>query len=98
MTMSPADPLLLQTRRHFFQDCAVGLGSLAFASLLAHDQARGGAVVNPMAPRRTHFTPRAKSVIYLFMAGGPSQLDLFDYKPRLTALNGQPIPDEIIQS
>src|SRR5437773_3585865 len=50
-----------------------------------------------MAPRPPHFKPRAKNVIYLFMAGGPSQLELFDYKPRLIELNGQPIPQSFIE-
>ena len=52
---------------------------------------------NPMALKRPHFRPRAKNVIYLFMAGGPSQLELFDYKPKLIELNGQPIPDSYIE-
>jgi hypothetical protein len=52
---------------------------------------------NPMAPRAGHFAPRAKNIIYLFMAGGPSQLDLFDYKPKLVELNGQPIPPSLIE-
>src|SRR5206468_12559459 len=50
------------------------------------------ALTNPMAPKPPHFGPRAKNIIYLFMAGGPSQLELFDYKPKLIDLNGQPIP------
>ena len=52
---------------------------------------------NPLAPRPGHFPARAKSVIYLFMAGGPSQLELFDYKPELQKYSGQPIPDSFIQ-
>lgn len=91
--------LQLQTRRHFFQDCAFGVGKIALASLLtegglASAQPR---VVNPLAPKRPHFTGRAKNVIYMFMAGGPSQLELFDYKPRLQALNGEPIPDSYLR-
>jgi hypothetical protein len=94
--------LLARTRRHFFRDCGVGLGSIALASLLDHDAARGGAVVtdrtaNPLAPQNGHFPAKAKSVIYLFMAGGPSQLELFDYKPRLQAYSGQPIPESFIK-
>ncbi|MFO0968773.1 MAG: DUF1501 domain-containing protein [Gemmataceae bacterium] len=91
-------PLLLQTRRHFFKNCAVGLGSLALADLLGPD---GGAqersASDPMAPRPPHFTPKAKNVIYLFMAGGPSQLDLFDYKPELKRLHGEPIPQSFLE-
>src|SRR6516225_9509000 len=83
--MSPIDPLLLQTRRHFFRDCSVGIGAMALGSLLNECRA---------AP---HYTPKAKSVIFLFMAGGPSQLELFDDKPKLRELNGQPIPESFIK-
>src|SRR5438132_3490201 len=98
--MDQRDPLLLQTRRHFFRDCAVGLGSMALASLLKNgklDAATAPQLVNPLAPRPSHFAPKAKSVIYLFMAGGPSQLELFDPKPVLNNLNGKPIPDSYIK-
>ena len=50
-----------------------------------------------MAPKQPHFTPRAKNIIYLFMAGGPSQLELWDYKPKLAAMNGKPIPDSFLE-
>src|SRR5262245_25785271 len=97
--MTVPNPLLLQTRRHFFRDCALGLGSVALAQLL-----NGGRLPaaeefpNPFAPRTPHFAPRAKNVIYLFMAGAPSQLELFDYKPRLQELNGKPIPDSYMKN
>ncbi len=83
------------TRRHFFSRCSVGLGSIALGSLLGETgrTAPELAVRNPLEPRKTHFPARAKRVIYLFMAGGPSQLDLFEHKPQLNALNGQPIPE-----
>src|SRR5437870_5078428 len=93
--------LLLQTRRHFFHDCAVGLGSLALASLLDESNgvaAEDAAFTNPLAPKKPHFSAKAKSIIYLFMAGGPSQLDLFDYKPKLQELNGKPIPDSYLKN
>ena len=64
--------LLLQTRRHFFRDCAVGIGAVALGSLLHEGRAAPAAIVNPLAPKQPHYTPRAKSVIFLFMAGGPS--------------------------
>jgi len=80
---------LLQTRRHFFGDCRVGLGSMALASLLERD----ASAVSPIAPRRPHFEPKAKAVIFLFMAGGPSHLELFDPKPELNKLDGQPPPE-----
>jgi hypothetical protein len=82
--------LLLQTRRHFFNSCAIGVGSMALSSLMAAPTAK---VSNPLTPKPPHFPAKARSVIFLFMAGGPSQLDLFEHKPQLTELNGQPIPD-----
>jgi hypothetical protein len=88
------------TRRHFFHDCGVGLGKMALAGLLTGALApRSGAAapsLNPLAPRKPHFTPRAKRVIHLFMAGAPSQLDLFDYKPALAKLEGKPLPPSVI--
>ena len=94
-----------QTRRHFFADCGVGLGGDG-AWRRCWRPASGRAAVpsrrarrrpNPLAVRPGHFPPRAKSVIYLFMAGGPSQLELFDYKPELQKYNGQPIPESFIK-
>src|SRR5437773_8767229 len=89
----PGEPTALTTRRHFFSRCAMGLGSLALASLLNERgtlaAGAGAALPNPMAPKRPHFGPRAKNIIYLFMAGGPSQLELWDYKPKLVELNGK---------
>jgi Protein of unknown function (DUF1501) len=99
--MNPRDHLLLQTRRHFFGECAIGLGSMALASLLSDGKLfareEHASFANPLAPKNGHFPARAKSVIYLFMAGGPSQLELFDYKPKLQALNGQAIPDAYLR-
>ncbi len=106
--MDLAQRLLLQrTRRHFFADCRIGLGSLALWSLLSHDgliaEERSDASgladrsVNPLAPRPGHFHGRAKHVIFLFMAGGPSQLELFDYKPKLQELDGQVIPKSYVE-
>jgi hypothetical protein len=72
---------------------------MALASLLNEGRLSPAApAVNPLAPRRPHFPPRAKSVIHLFMAGGPSQLELFDYKPQLQKLNGKPIPDSYLKN
>ncbi len=84
-----------RTRRHFFGECAMGLGSLALASLL---DARGAGApgANPLAAKPGHFPAKAKNVIFLFMAGGPSQLDMFDFKPKLVELNGQSIPDSYV--
>src|SRR5437879_68343 len=88
------------TRRHFFGKCAWGVGGVALASLLNEKlfAARPEpAAANPLAPRPPHFAPKAKRVIYLFMEGAPSQLDLFDYKPRLAELNMKPCPEEMIK-
>jgi uncharacterized protein (DUF1501 family) len=88
------------TRRHFFHDCGVGLGKMALAGLLTGalaPRSRAAAPsLNPLAPRKPHFTPRAKRVIHLFMAGAPSQLDLFDCKPALAKLEGKPLPPSVI--
>ncbi len=92
--------LLLTTRRHFFRNCGVGLGQMALASLAADGRLFAAdlpAVVNPLAPRPSHFPPKVKSVIYLFMAGGPSQLELFEHKPKLQQLDGQPIPPSFME-
>ena len=96
----PASDLQTVTRRQFFGRCGLGLGSIALASLLDERKLVGAdkaALTNPMAPKPPHFAPRAKNIIYLFMAGGPSQLELFDYKPKLIDLNGQPIPQSYIE-
>ena len=94
--MPPVPPLLEVTRRHFFRDCALGLGSVALASLFNEGRA-AAPLADPLAPKKGHFPGRAKNVIFLFMAGGPSQLELFDHKPKLNALHGKPIPDEFIR-
>jgi hypothetical protein len=95
MIMPPTPPLLALTRRHFFQQCGLGLGTAALASLF--NEGRAEAPAGPLTPKPGHHPARAKSVIFLFMAGGPSQLELFDHKPKLTALHGEPIPDEFIK-
>jgi hypothetical protein len=92
--------LLLQTRRHFLGDCALGLGSLALAGLLSDGRLLAGTPdrsTDPLAPHPPHFPAKARNVIFLFMAGGPSQLELFDHKPKLSELNGQPIPESFVQ-
>src|SRR3954465_7354099 len=93
------DPLQAQTRRQFFSRCGLGLGSIALASLLGENLFAADApkLVNPFEPKPPHFPARAKNIIFFFMAGGPSQLELFDYKPKLVELNGQPIPESFIK-
>jgi len=90
------------TRRHFFRDCGVGVGKIALASLLAGSAARArGATplaVNRLAPKSGHFRPRARNVIFLFMAGGPSQAELLDYKPVLEKHHDQAPPEEMVKS
>ena len=87
---------LARTRRHFFRDCGVGLGAAALSTLLARD---GTAAENPaarrdpLAPKKPHFPAKAKAVIFMFMAGAPSQLELFDPKPELNKLHGQRVPE-----
>jgi hypothetical protein len=86
------------TRRHFFGQCALGVGALALNQMLAGEARAAVAIdpAHPMAQRPPQFAPKAKRVIYLFMAGGPSQLDLFDDKPRLRELSGQKPPPALM--
>src|SRR5207237_217493 len=94
---SPASQNLLNvTRRHFFRECGIGVGKIALASLLTGTFAQRASAAGPLAAKATHFTPKAKRVIHLFMAGAPSQLDLFDHKPKLAELEGKPIPPSVI--
>src|ERR1700756_5509605 len=83
------DPLL--TRRHFFSRTATGVGVAALAVLLQRDlrAAIGG------LPGLPHFAPKARRIIYLFQSGGPSQMELFDYKPRLLDFQGSDLPESI---
>lgn len=84
-----------RTRREFLRDACCGFGGLAFASMLHAQALRGGTVVaNPLAAKRPHLPAKAKSVIFLFMAGGPSHMETFDPKPLLNELSGQPRPKE----
>src|SRR6516162_600643 len=100
LVMDNVSPTLLQTRRHFFRDCSIGLGSMALASLLRGQEPKPQLTPasSPLTSRQPHFPAKARSVIFLFMAGGPSQLELFDYKPRLQELNGKPIPDSYLRN
>lgn len=86
------------TRRQLFHDCGVGLGKIGLSAALAggFSNLAKAAMNNPLAPRDTHYLPKAKRVIYLFMAGAPSQLELFDDKPKLRELDGKPIPPSVI--
>lgn len=89
------------TRRTFFKELGYGIGSLALSQIL-HESLFAGlqslpAQRDPLFPKPPHFAPRAKSIIYLFMAGAPSQLDLFDPKPELSKRDGESCPEELIK-
>lgn len=94
--------LLDITRRHFFQDCGIGVGKIALTGLLAESLPAAARAASdepapaPLAPKAPHYAGRAKAVIQLFMAGAPSQLDMFDHKPELARIEGKPIPPEVI--
>lgn len=94
MTRQPPHVPLYHTRREFLQRCGNGFGALAFAALLAEETRAADAQVDidPLAPKKPHFEPKAKRVIFLFMEGGPSHVDLTDPKPELTRRHGQPLP------
>jgi hypothetical protein len=85
------------TRRNFLRDCPLGLGGLALAQLMGYRAAANEARVNPLTPRQPHFQAKAKSVIYLHLAGSPPHLDLFDYKPELLRHNGQDCPESFLR-
>lgn len=98
--LQPKNFIHQATRRHFFSQCGVGLGAIGLANLLTDQRSMAtiqDEAKNPLQPRPPHFLPRAKRVIFLFMAGGPSQLEMFDYKPKLQEYNGQPIPASFIE-
>jgi hypothetical protein len=82
----------IQTRRSFFRECAGGIGTVALAQLLTREGLAATPETNPLAPRKPHFPAKAKNVIFLFMEGGPSQIDLFDPKPALQQWHGKPLP------
>ena len=86
-------------RRWFLRDCGVGLGTIAASSMLNADLCRAetGHAANPMAPRQPHFTGKARRVIYIFQAGAPSHLEMFDNKPELTKRDGQLPPAELLK-
>jgi hypothetical protein len=86
------EDILAYNRRAFLNRCGLGLGAAALSNLLADDAAAAPLQGVLQAP---HHAPKAKRIIYLFMSGGPSQLDLFDYKPTLNERNGQDLPPSV---
>lgn len=102
--MFPLHALADHTRRQFLTTSACGLGTAAVGSLLTEEgllsragAADGPEAVNPLAPRRPHHQGPARACIFIFMAGAPSQLDLFDPKPKLNELSGQSLPAELLE-
>src|SRR5437868_14106183 len=91
-----ADPRQV-TRRWFLQECGVGLGAIALSQLLGNSASAATAATNPLAPRRAHHAAKAKRVIFLFMAGAPSHLELFDYKPQLAKFDGTLPPPDLLK-
>jgi hypothetical protein len=94
---------LLQTitRRQFLGQSSLALGGMAMASFLGMDAATaaesGPSLDNPMSPKKPHFAPKAKRVIYIHLTGSPPNLDMFDYKPELVKRDGQPCPDSYLK-
>jgi hypothetical protein len=92
------DPRLV-SRRWFFEQCGIGLGAVALGNLLGGSASAGpsAGLEDPLAPKKPHFAPKAKNVIFLFMAGAPSHLELFDYKPQLVKYDGTLPPAELLK-
>src|SRR3954451_2430830 len=82
------------TRRYFLERCSIGLAGM-FLSTVESPGAEAGP--NPLLPKKPDFPAKARAVIYLHMAGSPSQLELFDHKPELTRYDGKPCPDELLK-
>src|SRR4051812_1305092 len=94
--MNPESPI---ARRHFLRECGVGVGKIALASLMTNALSPGARATqgaNLLAAKQPPLPAKAKRVIHLFMAGAPSHLDLFDYKPELAKLEGKPLPPSVI--
>ena len=89
--MSPFEQQMEQARRSFLTTSASGLGLAALGAMLSADEAN-----NPLVVKSPHFLPKAKNCIFLLQAGAPSQLDLFDPKPKLNELHGKPLPNELL--
>jgi hypothetical protein len=86
------ESLRTETRRHFFKQAGFGIGAMALSSLLDE-----GVKAQERRDKAPHYAAKAKNIIFLFMAGGPSQLDMFDPKPKLNQYDNQPIPEELVK-
>src|SRR5262245_52499256 len=96
--MHPREHALHQSRRDFLATSASGIGLLALAALLRDDGRLAAAPAgntSPLEPRPPHFAPKAKNCICIYLEGAPSQIDLFDPKPKLNELNGQKLPESM---
>src|SRR5438874_10023013 len=98
--MHPFHESILQSRRNFLATSASGIGMLALASLLKEEGLLAAEsvlvdAVNPLAPKAPHFAPKAKACICIYLEGAPSQIDLFDPKPKLNELDAQKLPDSM---
>src|SRR5438105_3545707 len=101
--MDPFQEYVLQSRRGFLTSAASGIGMLALASMLRDEgllasEAGPAEAANPLAPKPPHFAPKAKSCICIYLEGAPSQVDLFDPKPKLNELNGQKLPESFTKN
>src|SRR5262245_19726918 len=96
--MDRAQFLGIQSRRRFFRDVAGGIGTIALADLFRQEGRAATPDRNPLAPKKPHFPAKAKNVIFLFMEGGPSQIDLFDPKPGLEKWHGKPLPPSMTKN
>ena len=101
--MHPIQAYALQSRRNFLATSASGIGTLALASMLNDEgllaaEAAGADSANPLAPKAPHFKAKAKACICIYLEGAPSQIDLFDPKPKLNELDGQKLPDSMTKN
>jgi len=94
----PIEESILLNRRHFLTSTASGVGALALGSMLHDDGLLATEPYNPMAVKPPHFDARTKSCIFIFLAGAPSQIDLYDPKPKLVELHGQPLPESMSEN
>jgi uncharacterized protein (DUF1501 family) len=97
-TVNPLEETILHTRREYLTSTANGLGMMALGSMLGQDGLHASPSTDPLQPRAPHFPARAKNCIFIFMEGAPSQLDLFDPKPKLNQLHGQALPESMTKN
>ncbi len=100
MSLPPDNPLAVAQRRQFLLHGSLGMGSIALGTLFnggaSAEEPHPGIASSPYAAKPPHFAPKAKQVIFLFMAGAPSQLDLFDYKPKLNEMDGKTVDPAVM--